>query len=311
MWSAKANRIELGDELEASIRDEWDIFFELEAIPQSEAEPFSWRYTWGYSYDGWTRADGISTSSPEFKGSKNQAGKAYLMMDTQALLETHMHYGNVRENDTKRFSELLQSALREGEMGLFAFRHAADFKRSGIDFSPLREQLLRALRPTGFHELRGSVWAAALWVNSGFGEGDFELQRGALPSLDISQKQLLAKAGEEIPIADFLTSYGAISEDMKIEIRDAHCGRGYFTKDGQMLKDRITYTYSINDDIRYVATSLNREYDEIHLTLVNRYGASEKLKLRVEARGDTQSVKKNRSKTDWRVVGNQCKYVPG
>lgn len=56
--------------------------------------PITWRYAWGPAHEGWTRADNVSTHTPEWEGNKTRdiggmAHVSYRTMDARALVVAH------------------------------------------------------------------------------------------------------------------------------------------------------------------------------------------------------------------------------
>jgi len=130
--------------------------------------------------------------------------------------------------------------------------------------------------------------------------------------LSLSGREFV-EPGETRKIRDFMeVAEGPLDSDsLEIEIFDAHCGRGYFSRNGQILDDRTAILLDARDVDQYSYTSSpeHNVYDEIHFAFVTDGTPSEKRKVNIVSKGEYATGLEGRKKDDWARDGRVCQYL--
>ena len=101
-------------------------------------------------------------------------------------------------------------------------------------------------------------------------------------------------------------------EGLRVELYDAHCGRGYFTNGTQIVEDRSVVSIPASEfaQASYTGAPSDGDYDEVHFTLHSADESTEKRKVRIEVRGENAAHMDDRLRENWTKVDNQCVKVP-
>lgn len=115
----------------------------------------TWDYWWGQAYDGWTKADGVSTNTPEYPGDHIAAGMSFRSIDTMSALAV----APMLDRATR--SHLRSSAARLIRRDkLYPFVNY-ELRRAGSEVRLPTAVARRYLRVSSPWELQNAAWAYA------------------------------------------------------------------------------------------------------------------------------------------------------
>ena len=115
----------------------------------------TWDYAWGRAYDGWSKADGVSTNLPEYAGDHIQAVASFRSIDAMSALAVAPLL------DPATRSRLRSSAARLVRKDkLYPFVNY-ELRRSGSDVRLPTAVARRYLRVSSPWELQSAAWAYA------------------------------------------------------------------------------------------------------------------------------------------------------
>ena len=131
------------------------------------------------------------------------------------------------------------------------------------------------------------------------------------PSFAVQNNKQTFQPGEVRALKDLLVvADGVLDTDgFRVEIFDAHCGRGYFSVTGLMVPDRTKTALSKTEleTATYTSSGEHSGYDEVDIQMFNTFGKSEKHRIKITSKGEASPDLDKRKKEYWTKEDNTCR----
>jgi hypothetical protein len=134
------------------VRDIYSIWYEYEIQPRLGADDWHWHYWWGTALKGYTKADNLSTNTPEYIGDPSLAHISYRTMDAMGALEVMKVVHDALPAAVKPY---LKEGIENGNLYPFASEAFSPEERPCI---PKRIARFYARYPS-VYEMQNAVWA--------------------------------------------------------------------------------------------------------------------------------------------------------
>jgi len=137
-----------------------DLFLNNENFYEEFPPNYGWHYTWGLGYDGWTKTEGISVNTPDYKGNKNNANISYRSMDATAILQTIKLYPEIID---KKIIDYFTEAVEMNELRPYITALLQTYGRKPKPPLKTSSKYVRARAP---HMLQDSFWVYSFLLNN-------------------------------------------------------------------------------------------------------------------------------------------------